>query len=62
MPDFEFEYTLTERTRRRITVEAETFEDALNQVQDYEVDFGDSYEFCSLDWTVDDVEEVKADG
>lgn len=58
MPDFDVEYIQTQRTRRRVTVKADTPEDAAEMVADYEADLTDSWEVDSIEWSVDEAEPV----
>lgn len=59
MRTYEIEFTLTERTRRRMTVTADSAEDAVRAVEEYECN-DDSYEVDSLEWSISDVEEIPA--
>lgn len=59
MPAFIIEYTKTERTRERITINAETAEEARELVEEYNFDNSESWEVDSLEWSVSDAEIVK---
>ena len=56
MAKFLIEYTKTEITRERVWIEADTVEEAVQAVEEYEFDNSDSYEVDSLRWEVSDVE------
>lgn len=59
MKDFEIEFTLTRRTRHRQTVQAETLEEAIRMVEEYEVDNSEAVEVDSYEWSASDVQERK---
>lgn len=59
MAEYTIEYTKTERTRERITIEADSPEEALRVVEEYEFDNSESWETDSLEWSVSDAEIVK---
>lgn len=56
MAVYEVEYILTERTVRVIEVEADSPEDALAAVEGYEVDFSESVQVDSLEWSISGAE------
>ena len=56
MAEYTLEYTLTERTRRQIIIEADSAVEAIAAVENYEVDTTDSWEVDSLEWSIQDVE------
>ena len=45
MPKFNIQFRLTEITDREVTVEAETIEEAIGLVEDYQFDLDDSRQF-----------------
>lgn len=61
MPKFTMKYTLTEVTERQVEVEADNEEDAIEAMQNYEVDTSDSYQVNSIRWEIEDIEVVSAD-
>ena len=60
MPRFDIEYTEVQSTRRRVTVEAASAEEARLQVENLEADLGDSWEVERQGWSLDDVQSVGA--
>ena len=61
MAVFTIEYTLTERTRRKVDVEADTMTEALAAVEEYEADLSDSWEVDSLEYSVADAKCTDVD-
>lgn len=61
MPKILVEYTKTEITRERLWVEADSPEDAVEGVENYEFDNSDAYEVDSLRWELDDVEVIEVE-
>ncbi len=55
MAKFTIEFTKTEVTRERLIVEADSLAEAIQAVEDYEVDNSDSWFVDSLQWDVSDV-------
>ena len=58
MKTFIIQYTVTERTREQIEIVAETAEEAIHLVEEYEFDNSGSNFLESLEWSVSDVELV----
>lgn len=56
MTEFTITYTVTERTRWKRLVEADSAEEAVELVKQYEFDNSEGQKIESLEWTVDDVE------
>lgn len=61
MPMFLLEYTKTEITREQIWIGADTAEEALKAVEEYEFDNSEAYETDSIRWEVSDVEIVESE-
>jgi len=61
MPKVLIEYTKTEVTRERIWVEADSVEEAVTGVEEYEFDNSEAYEVDSIRWEVSDVEAVEVE-
>lgn len=59
MAEYIIEYTKTERVRERIAIDADSPEEALRIVEEYEFDNCDSWETDSIEWFVSDAEIVK---
>ena len=55
MPFFTIEYVRTERTRRQALIEADTQEEAIRLVEEYESDDSEASEVDSLEWSISDV-------
>lgn len=60
MPRFDIEYTEVQSTRRRVTVEAPSAEEARLRVENLEADLGDSWEVERRDWSLEEVAAVDA--
>lgn len=58
MAEYIIEYTKTERTRERIAIEADSPEEAMRVVEEYEFDNCDSWETDSIEWSISDAEIV----
>jgi hypothetical protein len=58
MPKFFVDYTVTEVTRQRVVVEAESAEQARELMDEYEVDLSESWQIDSMKYEVDYVEVV----
>lgn len=58
MAKFTIEYTVTEVTRQRIVIEADSVEEAIEAVETYEFDNSDQWQVDSLQWSIDNVEAV----
>lgn len=58
MPQFTVEYTVTETTRRRVIVAAESSEEAAELVTEYDADLYDSWQVDSMKYEIADVEVV----
>mgnify|MGYP003582407731 CR=1 FL=1 len=56
MPKFFVDYTVTEFTHQRVVVEAETAEQALELMYEYEVDLSESWQIDSMKYEIDYVE------
>ncbi len=61
MTRFTVHFTVTERTRREIVVEAASAEEAVALVEEYEFDHYEVNEIDSLEWTLSDVAIAKED-
>lgn len=59
MAHYTIEYTKTERVRERIIIEADSPEEALRVVEEYEFDNSNAWETDSLEWSLSDAEIVK---
>ena len=59
MTTFTISYTVTERTIRTVEIEAETLEEAIKDVEEYNFDNSEATEVSSLEWSLDDVQEYK---
>lgn len=59
MPKVLVEYTVTEITRERLWVEADSGDDAIEAVENYEIDNSDSYQVDSICWELSDAEVVE---
>ena len=55
MQTFTLYYTLTERTRQKIDIEAETLEEAVQTVESYEIDNSEAKEVDCYEWSICDV-------
>jgi hypothetical protein len=53
------EYTKTEITRERVEIEADTPEEALREVEEYEFDSSEASYVDSLCWEVSEVEVIR---
>lgn len=54
MPTFTIEMTVTEITRQSIDVEAESAEEALRLVEEYEIDNSTAIQIGSFEWSISD--------
>jgi hypothetical protein len=61
MPQFTLEYTVTERTRQRMTVEADTADEAIRLLAEYEIDETDNWQTDSLEYSIGDVDLVDVE-
>ncbi len=59
MAKYLIEYTRTEIVKERVVIEADSPEEAVQVVEEYEFDNSESYETDSLRWEVSDVEFVR---
>ena len=59
MAKYLIEYTRTEIVKERVVIEADSQEEAVRLVEEYEFDNSESYETDSLRWEVSDVEFVR---
>ena len=59
MAKYLIEYTRTEIVKERVVIEADSQEEAVRLVEEYEFDNSESYETDSLHWEVSDVEFVR---
>lgn len=58
MPKFFVDYTKTQVTRERVVIEAESQEEAVRLVEEYEFDNSEAWEIESIEWSIDNVEAV----
>lgn len=58
MPEFKVEFTKTQITRHEITIEADSAEEAMELVDQYEIDFSEATEIDSFKWEISDAEIV----
>lgn len=58
MRHFVVEYTVTEVTRQRISILADSAQEALEAVEGYEFDNTDQYEVNSLMWSISSAEVI----
>ena len=59
MAKYVIEYTKTEITRERVEIEADTPEEALREVEEYEFDSSEASYVDSLCWEVSEVEVIR---
>ena len=59
MAKYLIEYTRTEVVKERIEIEADSPEEAVELVEEYNFDNSESWEVDSLRWEVSDVEFVR---
>lgn len=59
MKTFTISYVVTERTIHKTTIEADTLEEAIKDVTEYNFDNSQFELVDSLEWSVNDVEEFK---
>lgn len=61
MPQFTLEYTVTERTRQRMVVEAPTADEAIRLLAEYEIDETDNWQTDSLEYSIGDVDLIDVE-
>lgn len=59
MAKYVIEYTKTEVTRERVEIEADTPQEALREVEEYEFDNSEAWYVDSLRWEVSEVEVIR---
>lgn len=57
MPVFVIQYVATERTLYEIDIEADSLEEAIRLVEEYEFDTSEAVEVSSFEWSIDNVRE-----
>lgn len=60
MPKFVIEHEVTERTVQRVEIEADTPEEALRLVEEYEFDNSESWEVDSIEWSLQNAKVVTS--
>lgn len=60
MPKFTIEHEVTERTVQRVEIEADTPEEALRLVEEYEFDNSESWEVDSIEWSLQNAKVVTS--
>lgn len=60
MPKFTIEHEVTERTVQRVVIEADTPEEALRLVEEYEFDNSESWEVDSIEWSLQNAKVVTS--
>lgn len=60
MPKFTVEHEVTERTVQRVVIEADTPEEALRLVEEYEFDNSESWEVDSIEWSLQNAKVVTS--
>ncbi len=58
MPKFTIEHEVTERTVQRVEIEADTPEEALRLVEEYEFNNSESWEVSSIEWSLQNAKVV----